>query len=54
MGMYVILLYQQKNTFHNDIYKNNLVKNSDWKLIRIWESDIKFMTIDKLQTLLHD
>lgn len=45
---------QQKNTFHNDIYKNNLVKNSDWKLIRIWESDIKFMTIDKLQTLLHD
>lgn len=45
---------QQKNTFHNDIYKNNLVKNSDWKLIRIWESDIKFMAIDKLQNILHD
>ena len=32
---------QQRTTFRNDRYKDDLVRNSDWKLIRIWASDLE-------------
>lgn len=42
---------QQKTTFFNDRYKENLVKKSDWKLIRIWDSEIKNLTKESFEKL---
>jgi very-short-patch-repair endonuclease len=44
---------QQINTFRNDRYKDDLVNNSDWKLVRIWESDIHKITIKELKELVY-
>lgn len=40
---------QQKNTFMNDRYKDTLVKNSDWKLIRIWSDEINESSVINIQ-----
>jgi very-short-patch-repair endonuclease len=45
---------QQRTTFRNDRYKDDLVRNSDWKLIRIWASDLENIDINKLQKLLYE
>jgi very-short-patch-repair endonuclease len=44
---------QQRNTFRNDRYKDDLVSKSDWKLIRIWASELKTIDINQLQKLLY-
>lgn len=44
---------QQRCTFRNDRYKDDLVSKSDWKLIRIWASELKTMDINQLQKLLY-
>lgn len=38
----------QLRTRENDLYKNGLVENSDWKLIRIWEDEINNFNFNNL------
>ena len=44
---------QQRNTFRNDIYKNDLVNKSNWKLIRIWVSELEKLSASDLHNILY-
>ena len=43
---------QQRKTFMNDRYKDNLVKQSDWTLIRIWSDDLTNLSNKDIKQLL--
>jgi len=45
---------QQRTTFKNDRYKDDLVKNSDWNLVRIWVSDLEKLSAEDLYNIIYD
>jgi len=45
---------QQRTTFKNDRYKDDLVKNSDWNLVRIWVSDLEKLSVEDLYNIIYD
>lgn len=42
----------KKKIFKNDALKNIMAENAGFRLIRIWETDIKTMTVSQLRELL--
>lgn len=42
----------QKRSYNNDRYKDVIANDKNWKLIRIWESDLYNMNIDQIKKLI--
>ena len=42
----------QKRSYENDRYKDSIIKKSDYRFIRIWESDLYKMNLENIKTVI--